>query len=96
MCIRDRPIPSRARAAALARLGIGVVVVDDSAPGEAPEVAGRRLAREGDLTVLELDDPDQRTAPFGWRIAMALAWAAWLACWVLGAGQWVAARRRVR
>ena len=79
--------PSR-RATALARLGIGVVVVDASAPagapGGVPGVAGEQLAREGDLTVLALADADRRTDPVGWRVALLLAWAAWLACWALG------------
>ncbi len=76
------------RATALARLGIGVVVVDASAPagapGGVPEVAGEQLAREGDLTVLALADADRRPDPVGWWVALMLAWAAWLACWALG------------
>ena len=83
------------RAEALARLGIGVVVVDDSAPGEAPDVAGEQVARHGELTVLSLADHDRRTVPSGWWLAMGLAWAAWLACWGVGAVLWFRRRQRV-
>lgn len=80
------------RAASLARLGIGVVVLDDSAAGDAPEVAGERLLRAGDLTVLALPDPTKRTVPFGWWMAMGLAWAAWLGLLVVAMGLALARR----
>ena len=85
------------RATALARMGIGVVVVDDSAPGGAqggpPEVAGEQLARDGDLTVVALADVAEPAGPVGWWVALTLAWGAWLTCWALGS--WGLATRRL-
>ncbi|MDO9455309.1 hypothetical protein [Nocardioides sp.] len=66
-----------ARAAALADLGFGVVVVELDA-GEAPEVAGRVLL-DGDLRVLALDRPDVREVPAGWAVAAVVAWSAYAA-----------------
>ncbi|MFB9314857.1 hypothetical protein [Nocardioides plantarum] len=88
----DRATP-KARAAALAALGVGVVVTDTTAAGPAPEVAGRRLL-DGDLVVVELADPapvDRRT---GWYVAMGAAWAAYVGCLVVGG--WLAVVRRTR
>jgi hypothetical protein len=79
------------RAAALDRLGIGVVLVDSSAPGAAPDIAGGEVLRAGELTVLALPHPQHRSSPAAWRVAMALAWGTWLCCW--GLGCWRLARR---
>ena len=71
------------RAAALADLGVGFVVVDEDAPGEAPDVAGRSLLRPGDgaarLSVVALDGARERTVPGGWVAWMSIAWGAFLA-----------------
>ncbi len=70
------------RAAALAELGIGVVVRDRTAPGGddagAVEVAGRRLLAADDLVVTEVAGARERPAPRGWVVAMAVAWGGWL------------------
>jgi hypothetical protein len=67
-----------ARAEALARLGVGAVVRDLTAPGPAPEVAGTETFRSDDLVVTAIADPDPREVPTGWRPAMAAAWVLWL------------------
>ncbi|WP_157520294.1 hypothetical protein [Nocardioides dokdonensis] len=83
------------RARALARIGIGVVVRDRTAPGGdddlAVEVAGRRLLETGDLVVTEVLGASPRTSPPGWVAAMAAAWGAWVA--LLGSAGLVAAAR---
>lgn len=73
-----------AREAALARLGIGTVVIDRSAPGTSPELAGRVISDTGDLTVLALDDPARQDPPRSWVLAMLLAWLAWAARGAIG------------
>lgn len=75
----------QARSAALAALGIGVVVRDSSARGMAPELAGEPLIGAGELSVLTLADPAPRTMPGWWWPAMGLAWAGWLALPLLAA-----------
>ena len=78
------PTPEE-RADALARIGIGAVVIDPTAPGgPQPEVAGELLLDDPDLRVVPLDDVDVRDVPTGWRVAMAAAWLAFLATFALG------------
>ncbi|WP_157544581.1 hypothetical protein [Nocardioides halotolerans] len=80
------PTPGE-RAAALGRIGIGVVVVDPDAPGTAPpDVAGDRLLESEVLQVVALDDVDRRDVQTSWQVAMAAAWLAYtglLALWPL-------------
>ena len=90
---------ARQRAELLAGHGIGYVVVDATAPGPAPEVAGTLLADSGDLTVVALEDPRPRRAPASWVGVMAVAWSAYAGSLVLGllagmGGGW--RRRRAR
>ena len=68
------------RSAALAALGIAVVVTDHTAPGDAPEVDGRVLTPPGaDLTAVALTgDVQDRTPPTTWYVALGAAWAAFL------------------
>jgi hypothetical protein len=68
------------RSAALAALGIAVVVTDHTAPGDAPEVAGRVLTPPGDdLTAVALTgEVQERTPPTTWYVALGAAWAAFL------------------
>ena len=70
---------SDARATALARLGIGTVVIDKSAPGTAPDVRGRVISDTSELTALSLADPAPYAPPRSWVVAMLLAWLAWAA-----------------
>jgi hypothetical protein len=74
------PTPDE-RSAALARIGIGSVVVDPTAPeGEdQAELAGDVLLDDPRLRVLAVDDVAPRETPSGWLVAMALAWSAFLA-----------------
>ncbi len=71
------------RAAALAELGVGFVVVDEDTSGEVPEVAGRTLlgpdGGPARLSVVVLDDARERTVPGGWVAWMSIAWGAFLA-----------------
>jgi hypothetical protein len=83
------------RSLALAALGVGVVVVDGTAPGPAPDLAGSTLLASDDLTVVVLPGPDRRAPPAGWIIAMTMAWAAFLAV-PAGAGLILLRRRRGR
>jgi hypothetical protein len=82
------------RAVALADLGIGAVVRDRSVPTTATydaPVAGSVLFDGEDLEVTRLELPiDDRDPPGGWLVALAAAWAAYLA--VLGCGAWNLAR----
>ncbi|WP_126688185.1 hypothetical protein [Nocardioides ferulae] len=84
-----------ARARALAAEGIGLVVVDETAPGSSPLPAGRTLLDAGELRVLALDGVRERRIPTGWYAAAVLAWAAYggaLAGGLVSAG--LARRRR--
>jgi hypothetical protein len=74
------PSPAR-RADALADLGIGVVVTDMTAPGEAPEIAGRALTPPGtDLTVQRVaGHVHTRTVPTSWYVVQGAAWTAYVA-----------------
>ena len=81
------------RAAALGRIGIGAVVVDPGAPGDPPpEIAGERLLDDPDLQVTALEDVTLRDVQTSWRLAMGVAWLAFLAPWALAL--LVAVRRR--
>ena len=85
-----RPTPE-ARSRGLAALGIRFAVTDLDVPG-APRVAGRALMPEtGRIQVQDLAGVRVRIVPSGWRVAMALAWAAYLA--MLGVGGFVGVRR---
>ena len=87
-----QPTPGT-RAAALARIGIGAVVTDPTAPGGVPpEVAGRTLLDGADLRVVALDSVDVREVQTSWQVAMALGWAAFLAPLPIAVG--LAVRRR--
>ena len=83
------------RAAALARAGIGVVVVDRSAPGGeeagAVEVAGRRLPVADDLVVVEVPGAVARQVPRAWVVATAAGWGGWLVL-LVGPLLWAAQR----
>ena len=81
------------RAAALARIGVGAVVTDPTAPGGAPPaVAGRSLLDSPDLRVVALDGVREREVQTTWQVATAAGWVAFLAPFALAAG--VAVRRR--
>lgn len=73
-----------ARAAALARLGIGTVVVDKGAPGTPPDVPGQLISDTPELTALALENPAPLGPPRPWVLAMLLAWLAWIATGVTG------------
>jgi len=64
----------RARARALADLGIGYVATERDAPGPLPAVAGSTVVDRPDLLVTALDRPRARRVPTGWWVAMGLAW----------------------
>ncbi|MFC6285660.1 hypothetical protein ACFP3Q_00425 [Nocardioides sp. GCM10027113] len=87
------PTPQQ-RAEALADLGVGVVVRDDSAPGPAPDVAGTEVVRTGDLVVTRLADPAPAEAPPTWVAAMAAAWLGWLGSLLAGVMLLALRRRR--
>ena len=89
------PTPAQ-RAAALARDGIGAVVVDETATGDAPEIAGEELLAGPDLRVTLLEDPHERVVPLWWGIAMTLAWLAFMGPWVVALAASVVALRRGR
>ena len=85
-----RPTPE-ARSRGLAALGIRFAVTDRDVAG-APRVAGRALVPEtGRIRVQELAGARERIVPAGWRVAMAVAWAAYLA--MVGVGGFVGVRR---
>ncbi len=89
------PTPDE-RSAALARLGIGSVVADPTAPGDQPpDLTGEQLLDTADLRVVAVADVDERTVPTGWWVAMALAWLAYLAPLALAGGLLVTTRGRV-
>ena len=69
------------RSAALADLGVALVVTDRTARGSAPDVAGRTLSPVGsDVTVVAVDgDVRQRSVPTGWYPALGAAWAVFVA-----------------
>jgi hypothetical protein len=65
-------------------------VVDPTAPGKAPEVAGDVLLDSADLVVIALPETTPRERPAGWLVAMALAWGAFLGLlgWGLVSSLW--------
>ncbi len=82
------------RSAALARMGIGVVVLDHRTPGAVPELTGQVLYRSGDLTVLGIQDVSPRPRSVG-RILLALvAWSGFTGLLLIGTGRWIVSRRR--
>lgn len=86
------PTPEE-RASALGRIGIGAVVVDPTAPGDAPpEVAGRTLLDAADLRVVALAQVREREVQTSWQVAMAAGWAAFLAPFPIAVA--LAVRRR--
>ncbi|MBZ5736875.1 hypothetical protein [Nocardioides mangrovi] len=79
-----------ARAAALGRIGIGLVARETDTPqgttGETP-VAGTPVYTGDDLEVIAIDTPVRdRGVSAGWWIALALAWGSYLG--VLAVGGW--------
>lgn len=87
------------RARALAAEGIGIVVTDRTAAGDAPPQVAGDVLLETDLLVLELDSPDEPDRPRSWLLAMVAAWAAFLGCGAVGFGLAIvraASRRRQR
>jgi hypothetical protein len=82
------------RATALARIGIGAVVTDPTAPGEPPpEVAGQTLLDDPELKVVALGDPREREVQTTWKVAMGAAWLAFLT--PIGIALGTAVRRRL-
>lgn len=86
------------RSELLGGLGISVVIIDVTAPGPAPLVAGEQVLATSDLVVVVLPDTAERDVPTGWMVAMAGAWAAFggllLAAVVVGLGGLRGAHRR--
>jgi hypothetical protein len=68
------------RSAALADLDIAIVVTDRTAPGDAPQVAGRELTPPGaDLTAVAVTgEVGERTPPTTWYVALGAAWGAFV------------------
>ncbi|UAL28326.1 hypothetical protein K8W59_10505 [Nocardioides rotundus] len=64
-------------AAALAAEGVGVVVTDEDAGGEAPALPGA-TRRFGAVSVQEIPDVRHLEASRSWWVAMAGAWGGWL------------------
>jgi hypothetical protein len=73
------PTPAE-RSAALARIGIGAVAIDPTAPGGAdqPELAGEVLLDDPDLRVVQVPDVVAREIPAGWLVAVGGGWLAFL------------------
>lgn len=87
------------RARLLGESGISVVVVDLTAPGPAPLVAGERVLVTDDLEVRVLPGATERDVPTGWVVAMTAAWAAFvglLVAAVVGVLHRASGRRRAR
>lgn len=83
------------RAAALAALGVSVVVAEQIPGQDTQEIAGDETLVRGGIAVVEVaGDVHASRSPASWTWAMALAWAAWLGLLLVGAvtGGW---RRRV-
>ncbi len=77
------PTPEE-RSAALGRIGVGAVVTDPTAPGDAPPaIAGELLLDGPDLRVTVLDEVDVRDVRTSWWLAMLAAWLCFLAPWAL-------------
>lgn len=74
------------RAAALASLGVSVVVAEQILGQDTPEIAGETTYSEGGLTVIEVAGVvREEEVARSWAVAMALAWLAWSALLVAGA-----------
>lgn len=83
------------RATLLGEAGISVVVVDLTAPGPAPLVAGEQVLVTPELVVVVLPDLTPREVPTGWVVAMTAAWAAFVGLFLAAAvGGLVSVRRR--
>lgn len=67
-----------ARADALSRGGVGLVVLDRASPAAAPDIAADRRVRAGSFTLLALPSATPREVPPGWVVAMTAAWLAYL------------------
>lgn len=75
-----------ARAAALASLGVSVVVAEQIPGQDTPEIAGEETLSRGGITVVEVaGDVHASRSPAAWTWAMALAWAGWLGLVLAGA-----------
>jgi hypothetical protein len=73
---------AEARTRALLELGVQFVSVDD---GPGVELEGQELYADDDVRVLQLAGAAvPRTAPWSWRVALGVAWAAWLGLVVMG------------
>ena len=83
-----------ARTAALAEEGIGIVVTDLEAPGEAPDVIGEQLYAGPLLEVTAIDGARLSDSPGSWTVTMTVAWTMFLGA-PLGAAA-VASARRLR
>lgn len=83
------------RAAALAALGVSVVVTEQIPGQDAPEIAGETTLSASGITVVEVaGDVRANEVSRGWITAMALAWVSWSSLLVVGVlGRWP---RRVR
>ena len=86
-----------ARSRGLAAAGVGLVVVDHAAPGEAPGVSGGPVspAAGGDpavTTVRRIPDPQVTPPPAAWVLAMGAAWAAFVGLALSAPAVWL--RRR--
>lgn len=87
-----------ARSRELAALGIGFVVVDRTAPGPAPDLAGRPIFAGPTTSALALPGPVADPPRGAWRPGVVTAWAAFGATLLGGllGGPVVALTRRLR
>jgi hypothetical protein len=85
---------AEARAAALAALGVSVVVAEQIPGQDTPEIAGKATSFDG-VTVVEVaGDVRPDPVPRSWIAAMAAAWLAWAALLCAGpAAAWRRSRR---
>jgi hypothetical protein len=89
------PTPE-ARAEELRRAAVRLVVVEELAGMEVPEVSGTRVWQDAGLVVVDLGDGAQAPAPpAASAAAMALAWSGWLAAPMVGLLR-VPGRRRAK
>lgn len=91
----EAPTPQE-RATLLGESGFSVVVVDTTAPGPAPLVAGEQVLVTPELVVVDLPGTSERDVPTGWVVAMSAAWSAFVGLLVAAAGAGVAGLRRAR
>jgi hypothetical protein len=85
-----------ARAAGLASLGIGYVVLEPEAAGPAPEVAGRVLLDLPDVRVTAMTNVRERSVPAGWVVSLGAAWLAYVGCVLAGLVGWFRTSRRTK